>query len=48
MVGEYKNLKVNMSKENFKWTIAKLNITIKCKMCLDNKPRPKGKEALLE
>jgi hypothetical protein len=48
MVGEYKHLKVDRSKENFKWTIAKLNIAIKCKTHLDDKPRPKGKEALLE
>jgi hypothetical protein len=25
-----------------------MNIAIKCKTCLDNKPRPKGKESLLE
>ncbi len=30
-----------MSKENFKWIITKLNIAIKCKTRLDNKPRPK-------
>jgi hypothetical protein len=48
MVGEYKYLKVDMSKENFKWTITKLNIAIKCKTRLDDIPRPKGKEALLE
>jgi hypothetical protein len=48
MVGEYNNLKVDILKENFKWTIAKLNIAIKCKTHPDNKPRPKGKEFFLE
>jgi hypothetical protein len=47
-VGEYNNLKVDMSKENFKWTNAKIIIAIKFKMHPDDKPRPKGKEALLE
>ena len=35
-----------MSKQGFKWTIAKLNIAIKCKR-LQGKSMPKGKEALL-
>jgi hypothetical protein len=48
MVGEYNNLKVDMLKENFKWTIAKLNIAIKCKTRMDSKPRLEGKEGLLE
>jgi len=48
LVGDYNKLKVDMSKEDFKWTIAKLLIAIKCKTHPDDKPRPKGKEALLE
>jgi hypothetical protein len=47
-VGEYNYLKVNMLKQDCKWTIAKLIFAINCKMHPDDKPRPKGKEALLE
>ena len=48
LVGEYNKLKIDMSKADFKWTIAKLNIAIRCKTLPDNKARPTGKEALLE
>jgi hypothetical protein len=37
-----------VNKADFKWTIAKLNIAIRCKTLPDNKARPTGKEALLE
>ena len=48
LVGKYYKLKIDMSKADFKWTIAKLNIAIRCKTLPDNKARPTGKEALLE
>jgi hypothetical protein len=46
LINQYKRIKVNMSKQRFKWTIAKLNIAIKCKQ-LQGESMPKGKEAPL-
>ncbi len=48
LVGEYNKLKIDMSKADFKWIIAKLNIAIRCKTLPDDKAMPTQKEALLE
>ena len=44
----YTNLKSDMLKPNFKWTIDKLKIAIKVKTLPGDKARPTTKEALLE
>ena len=44
----YKNLKSDMLKPNFKWTIDKLKIVIKVKTLPVDKSRLTTKEALLE
>ena len=45
LINQYKRIKIEMSKQDFKWTIAKLNIGIKCKK-FQGKSMPKEIEAL--
>ena len=46
LINQYKRIKIEMPKQGFKWTIAKLKIAIKCKK-FQGKSMPNGKEALL-
>lgn len=46
LINQYKRIKIEMPKQGFKWTIAKLNIAIKCKK-FQGESMPTGKEALL-